>query len=232
MSSIKVFLATIYPQVRFKHLKEASFNQIRDFDRDARTNFPPSKSAWSNFYEKGTGKKIHKKLGEHLKDKQDGHCCYCKDKIFHGANANIEHVLPIRWYPMFAFTYHNLALACATCNALKTKDDWFELNVINLYYRKNVFTCYHPNIDNYDDHVEIFSIRTNKLHIRTFVGKTQKGKKVCKDLLSKVSAFSLKESGNPVVAKTLHSVNTYMEKNPGAVDGDLAAITKRLFLNI
>lgn len=232
MSHMKDFLASIYPQERYQKLKEASFKQIREFDRDARTKVSPAKSTWSDFYEQGTGKKIHKKLSLHLKAKQNGYCCYCRDTIFHGANANIEHILPIKWYPMFAFTYYNFALACATCNALKSKDDWFKLDPIKIFYRKNSFGCFHPNLDDYDEHIELFSIRTNKLNVRTFVGKTPKGKKICNDLLSKVSVFSIKEQGSPVVANTLNLVNKYLEENPGAADGELEALTKRLFLNI
>ncbi|PIB62621.1 HNH endonuclease [Pseudomonas sp. 2995-3] len=229
-ADLKRFVSTLYPNVKLK--RDLALDQIRNFDRCARGNYPPLKSAWSVFYKTGYGKEIHRALGDHLKEKQQGYCCYCQDKIFSRVNGNIEHVLPIKWYPMFAFTYNNLALACATCNAFKSSSDWYHLNAITLLYQGNVFGSYHPNIDTYDDHIVMFHIRTNHLHLRTFVGKTPKGKKICSDLLEKVSIFSLKETGNPIVAKTLQALNYYIEQNPDAMSDDLTAIMNRLYLKI
>lgn len=118
-----IFLKSLYK--KSSKLRREALSCIFEYNEAAHNAFPPRKGIWSKFYEEARGKYIHKKLGKHLLEKQNSLCCYCRDRIFHGKNSNIEHILPIKHYPMFAFDYRNLALACVTCNALKSDDDFF-----------------------------------------------------------------------------------------------------------
>lgn len=200
------------------------------YRNSAKNLYPPRKGIWSRFYEEPRGKYIHKKLGEHLIKKQGSLCCYCRDRVFHGANSNIEHVLPIKHYPMFAFEFNNLALACVTCNALKSDDDLYRIEELVGVYKDNSFECFHPCLDDYEDHVDFLKLQTNRVYVRVFSYKSARGRVLCDELLKKVSLFNVKEQANPVVAEAVKKLGEHLSAKPGCESA--ASILKRLAANI
>lgn len=196
----------------------------------ARTLFPPRKGIWSKFYEEARGKYIHKQFGKHLLKKQNSLCCYCRDKIFHGKNSNIEHILPIRHYPMFAFDYNNLALACVTCNALKSDDDFYRVTNLSRTYNANLFNCFHPAFHSYDEHIDFLKLQTNHIYVRVFRFRTPLGERLCSQHLKKVSLFNIKEQANPIVAEAVRKLGEHLDGKPGYESA--ASTLKRLAANI
>lgn len=231
-SDITCFLMQIYPRAAHAPDRAAAYQQISLFYRGVRRNFPPDKNIWAKFYNTDKGAYLHRKLREYLATRQNQLCCYCQDKIYHHINSNIEHILPIKHYPYFAFSFDNLALSCATCNALKSADDWFKLASVKQSYRRNKFDCFHPRYHSYHEHIEMIRIGTNKVDVRVFIGKTNEGKVICKNLLGKVSNFFLKEKTCPEISKAITSLENYISNNPDAASLALEQITKVLYSKI
>lgn len=178
-------------------------------------NVPHNENLWSSLYADGPmGRNIHKAVAGFLTG-ITGKCCYCQEKIFHNANANIEHILPRDQYPQFTFTPHNLAAACITCNALKTNHDFYNVNRTQLSYSKfkDSWTCFHPNFHNFNDHVRMFCYQSNYVYIRTYIGKTNEGKALCDNHLLKITHYETKASANPVVAASVSQLKGYLSSN-------------------
>lgn len=224
----KGFLRSLY--ANNKSFRTEALNCIRDYRFSARASFPPRKAIWSKFYAEDRGGYIHKKFGEHLLKRQQGFCCYCRDKIFHRKNCNIEHILPIKHYPMFAFEYKNLAAACLTCNALKSDGDFYKVINLKAFYGANSFTCFHPVLDEYNDHVDFLKIQTNHIYVRVFRHRTGPGQILCSEHLKKVSLFNVKEQANPVVAEVIKKLGEHLDGKPGYESAHSAL--KRLAANI
>lgn len=222
------FVKSLYS--KSSKLRREALSCIFVYRSAAHNLFPPRKGIWSKFYEEARGKYVHKQLGKHLIKGQNSLCCYCRDRIFHGKNSNIEHILPIRHYPMFAFDYNNLALACVTCNALKSDDDFYRVNNLTRNYNTNIFECFHPNFHKYNEHIEFLKLQTNHIYVRFFRFRTSHGERLCSELLRKVSLFNIKEQANPVVAEAVKKLGEYLDGKPGYESA--ASTLKRLAANI
>lgn len=222
------FVKSLYSKT--PKLRREALCCILEYRSAAHNIFPPRKGIWSRFYEEARGKYIHGKLGETLLKRQGGVCCYCRDRIFHGKNANIEHVLPIRHYPMFAFDYNNLALACVTCNALKSDDDFYRVDRLVGDYNVNFFECFHPNFHEYNEHIDFLKLQTNHIYVRLFRFRTVYGERLCTEHLRRVSLFNIKEQANPVVAEAVKKLGEHLDGKPGYESA--ASVLKRLAANI
>ncbi|WP_370683478.1 HNH endonuclease [Pseudomonas syringae pv. atrofaciens] len=228
LQSKNEFLKRLYK--KNKKLRSEALRCILKYRADATNIAHPIKGIWSNFYAEPRGKYVHATLSTHLLHRQGSLCCYCRDKIFHKRNCNIEHILPIKHYPMFAFEYKNLAAACLTCNALKGDEDFFNIVGALKKYDSNVMNCFHPVLHSYDDHVDFMKIQTNHIYVRVFSHRTAFGERLCSEHLKKVSIFNIKERSNPVVAEAVRKLGEHLDGAPGY---ECASSTlKRLAANI
>lgn len=160
---------------------------------------PIPHNLWGSFYAEASGAYLHKKLSGFLLGQQNNFCSYCKEKIYHGANLNIEHVFSRKKYPQFTFTLKNLSAICITCNAIKSSKDYHNLDEDNLDYARYeiALTCYHPNYHDFDSHINMLVIQTNRIYVRTYVGKSMEGKEFCKAHLNSLTTFAYKKAANP-----------------------------------
>ncbi|QKS83713.1 HNH endonuclease [Pseudomonas bijieensis] len=227
-SSRASFVKSLYSR-SIKYHREA-LSCILEYRSAAHNQFPPRKGIWSKFYEEARGKYIHKKLSKHLLERQKSLCCYCRDRIFHGKNSNIEHILPIKHYPMFAFDYNNLALACVTCNALKSDNDFYRVKNLSGNYKANLFDCLHPIFHTYDEHVDFLKLQTNHIYVRVFRFRSSLGERLCSEHLKQVSLFNIKEQANPTVAEAVKKLGEHLDGKPGYESA--ASTLKRLAANI
>lgn len=210
--------------------RREAFRILAEYRSATRTSFPPRKGVWSKFYEEKQGKYIHGKLTKYLQRKQISFCCYCREKIYHGKNSNIEHILPIKHYPMFAFEYHNLALACVTCNAIKSDNDFYRVVDLKLDYVNNSFDCFHPAVHDYNEHIDFLVFQSNYVYVRVFKFRTRFGERLCVEHLRKVSIYNVKEQANPVVSEAVKKLGEYLDGKPGYENASSAL--RRLATNI
>ncbi|MBK3449543.1 HNH endonuclease [Pseudomonas haemolytica] len=210
---VSAFLGGLYKTQRSNRF--AAWRLILRYHAACRKVFPPRKAVWGKFYNEPKGAYIHKALSEHLQAKQMSLCCYCRDKIYHRKNSNIEHILPIARYPMFAFEYSNLALACVTCNALKSHKDYFRVAALSADYTANVFDCFHPSVHDYNDHIDFILFQTNHIYVRVFKSRSVIGDRLCVEHLKDVSIYGVKEQVNPVVAGAVKKLGEFLNGKPG-----------------
>lgn len=59
-----------------------------------------------------------------LSEESGGKCIYCESKIGATTRGDVEHILPKSKFPLLAYEWGNLALACNECN--RRKNDYFE----------------------------------------------------------------------------------------------------------
>lgn len=171
---------------------------------------------WATMYnDTPYGRKLYDAITQQLSN-SSSRCAYCQDKVFHNANVNIDHVLPASIYPQFTFKKNNLVVACVTCNALKSDDDYFALQNAGSYYPglSNVWNCFHPVHHIYADHIDRFVIQTNHIHLRAYIGRTPAGVSICTGLLAKVSEFETKAAANPKVAQAIENLGIYITQYP------------------
>lgn len=176
---------------------------------------PLEKNLWSQLYLDGAvGKNAHKAASKYLIG-MTGRCCYCQERIFHFANFNIDHVLPREAYPQFTFWPENLAAACITCNAIKSSLDYFNVSVKELNYRRygKSWQCFHPNFHRYHEHVEMIVFQTNNFYVRAYIGITPQGKELCKNLLAKITEYSVKSSVNKEIDKAILGLQSVMAQS-------------------
>ncbi|MCD5329372.1 HNH endonuclease [Chromobacterium piscinae] len=170
---------------------------------------------WATMYNDAPyGRKLYDAITQQVSN-SSSRCAYCQDKVFHGANLNIDHILPASIYPQFTFTKANLVVACVTCNALKSDRDYYTLQNPGRYYpnSSNNWQCFHPVHHVYAEHIDRFVIQTNHIHLRAYIGKTSAGVAICTNLLVNVSEFEAKAVANPNVAQAINNLNTYMAKH-------------------
>lgn len=173
---------------------------------------PSPQNMWSSFYENTLGKYIHGHLSKFLAEAQENYCVYCREKIFHKANANIEHVLSRNGYPQFSFTLKNLALICVTCNAIKGGKDYHNFDKESFDYEAGALnlTCYHPQYHKFHEHINLFCMQTNTIYVRTYVGTTPEGIEFCRSHLNKLTAYLNKKPTNPVGAAEIEKVGLFL----------------------
>lgn len=208
------FWKTIYPKSQTYRVSAKKL--IMKYIRLSKMNRDRS-SLWSNFYSEGSqGKYIHGKIGEYLKNIQIDYCCYCQEKILHNKNFNIDHVLPRQIYPQFSFKMENFAAACITCNAIKTNNDWFKLPIPSDYPKQaTALACYHPNLHNFNDHIDMICIQSNRIYLRAYSGKTNKGKALVEKHLKSLCIYSAKTMGSPNVATAIENLTIFLGKTAG-----------------
>lgn len=66
------------------------------------------------------GRYAHPDIKSALVAETDGKCAYCESKLRHITHGDIEHILPKSLVPNRWFDWHNLTLACDTCNSKKS----------------------------------------------------------------------------------------------------------------
>lgn len=196
---------------RNKKLKKVASDLVLDFHYRCQVR-PVPLNLWGDFYASPSGSYLHGKLSEVLLTGQDNYCAYCREKIYHNVNSNIEHILPRKGYPQFTFTLKNLSSICITCNAIKSSKDYHGLDQGNLDYGafENVLTCYHPNYHQFDDHVNMLCIQTNRIYVRTYVGKTDAGREFCKAHLNGFTTYSYKKNANPAGAAAIEKLASFV----------------------
>ena len=158
------------------------------------------------------GKKIQAFIKSHLMTTQRQRCCYCKRYLVSSGHArHVEHVLPGSVYPQYVFMLRNLAVSCVECNLLKTKDVWWALASTSLKYPipDKLRTCFHPNIDTYDSEIRFVRISTNHFSFSCYYGLTDKGRHLCKELLSKVSHKELILANDTVMNDAITKVANF-----------------------
>ncbi len=216
----------IYPKNRPARIEAEELR--RTFQARCR-HLPVPSGLWPQFFKSRRGKYLHQTLSTYLLERQADYCCYCQDRIFVKANANIEHILPRAVYPQFSFTYHNFAMACTTCNALKSDDDWYGLPTGEFNYskhRKN-FTVFHPNFHDYNQHIKLFCIQSNHIYVRAYFGKTDIGRKLYDAHLRKLTVYSVKSKANPSIAKAVDKLANYLA-NKGTSNAAAQGMLKTL----
>lgn len=219
------FWKTVY--TRNKKRKTQAEATLRLHNQYARQNPPPIK-LWSSYYNAPSGAYVHGKLSDYRLKQQQNFCCYCQERIFSKVNANIEHIFPSAVYPQFTFMFHNLAMSCGPCNSFKSNDDWFQVNKAELKYFKHQknWSAFHPNFDDFNEHVRLFGIQTNRIHVRTYVGITPKGQKLCSDHLHKLTTYEIKGKANPSVVEALEKLSLFLAKVPTATPAAQAVLQK------
>lgn len=121
-------------------------------------------------------KKIHR-FHFHLTEKT---CCYCQ-KNMHGEFKMVidpEHILPSSVYKELSYTIWNLSVACKRCNMLikKARTDFLNNEIEDQKNSAHYFFI-HPNIDKYEDHLELEAFQRGKRRIFKYLINSQdKGK--------------------------------------------------------
>jgi 5-methylcytosine-specific restriction endonuclease McrA len=167
---------------------------------------------WGTMYkDTHLGPKVHSAIRSHL-TQLTNRCGYCQERIFHNANVNIDHILPKVTFPQFTFSVENLVAACVTCNAIKAERDFYGLapGVMNYSQHNGSWSCFHPRLHTYDDHIRLISVQTNHFHVRAFIGKTPEGISLCNQFLNKVTEFGTKAQANPQIAQAVNSLETLL----------------------
>lgn len=181
-----------------KTSRATAYEVVQDFYYRCRQR-PSPQNMWSDFYANKFGKYIHGHTSKFLVDAQNNFCVYCYERIFHKANANIEHILPRRHYPQFTFSLENLVVICITCNAIKGDKDYHKLDMNGVDYDayKLALTCYHPKYHKFNEHINLFCMQTNMIYVRTYVGTSVEGKEFCNSHLNNITAYYNKKAANP-----------------------------------
>jgi 5-methylcytosine-specific restriction endonuclease McrA len=181
-----------------KNSRAEAFELVQDYYYRCRQR-PLPENMWSSFYATTFGKYIHGHTSEFLAKAQDNFCVYCRERIFHKANANIEHILSRKNYPQYSFKLKNLALICVTCNAIKGATDYHAFDKDGTDYDGDAanLKCFHPQYHKFHDHINFFCMQTNVIYVRTYVGVSPEGMEFCQKHLSKITAYLSKAPGNP-----------------------------------
>lgn len=118
---------------------------------------------------------IKEKIKKHLLKKQLENCCYCKKNLSGEFSIviDIEHILPKSKYPKFMFDLMNLAISCKRCNMKIKKNDIAFLNDFffqsESYFDTKGYNIVHPNLDVYDNHLQLYSIQRGSVKIIKYI---------------------------------------------------------------
>jgi uncharacterized protein (TIGR02646 family) len=100
---------------------------------------------------------------------QIARCAYCKQKVSLKSplDSHVEHIAPKSLHPSFMFEPKNLCVICSDCNLIKRNQETIKeipdtiitKNKPRKQYPKSSesFKIVHPHLDNYDEHIVIFS---------------------------------------------------------------------------
>jgi hypothetical protein len=107
-------------------------------------------------------------------------CCYCRLSMssWHRMTIDVEHVLPKQSYPEFTFDPRNLNISCKRCNMeIKGTDISFYLGLPNEpnFFRSDLYSFVHPNLDNTDEHLQILSVQVGINLLIFYYKPTPKG---------------------------------------------------------
>lgn len=97
-------------------------------------------------------------------------CCYCQKSFAddHPLAVDIEHVLPKSKFHMLAITAVNLTVACKRCNMTikKSRIDFLHgrtiAEVSGIYDQSETYEFVHPNLDEYDQHLQLLTTSIGK----------------------------------------------------------------------
>jgi len=183
-------------------------------------HFPVPTTLWTEFFAETAGSYIHRSLSSYLLEKQSGYCCYCQERIFTKVNAAIDHILPRSFYPQFTFTFHNLALACVTCNGLKSNENWYQLPFAELKYSKHrkAFQVFHPKFHEFNEHVDMLCMQTNYIYVRTYFGRTDEGRELCLQHLNKIAVYAVKSKANTQAVKAIEDLGKFISTADTSTD--------------
>jgi len=170
-----------------------------------------------------TGKLLRKHLREFLENEQGNKCCYCQRPLVNISHAKpIEHVLPRQPFVQHTFNFWNLAVACFDCNHAKSNKFWVNQALADeaeYPSPKDFVDSYHPRFHIYDEHVRFVRVQTNSVNISLYVGQTEQGKNLCKNLLKTISAKDILLCSNLVLKQSIDKLYDHMP----SLDGEAAA---------
>ena len=133
---------------------------------------------WSEDRIKGVKRKIKSKLMEN----RGATCCYCMANL-HGESldVDVEHVLPKTGdFESEMFIMTNLSISCKRCNMeMKGEDvDFYLDDKTKDYYRSEKYLFIHPNLDEYENHLDYVAISKNRIRIVKYrvVNNSEKGR--------------------------------------------------------
>ncbi|WP_189004083.1 HNH endonuclease [Deinococcus roseus] len=121
---------------------------------------------------------IYRKIKQILLTSQRQICYYCQKNLrdIDNDDWHIDHIVSIDEDDRHVFTEKNLVLACKWCNRRKNDKSTLVKKLKTKAYSESSANYYivHPRLDNYFDHIEIFSSII-------YTGKTSKGERTCFD---------------------------------------------------
>lgn len=197
--------------------------EARSFLRMWRRHAAENKKAWSDFrdavFREGNrsteGSVLISLLRQHLVGIQGGRCCYCRRLLQGIAYAKpIEHVLSRADYPQYTFLYRNLAVSCYDCNHSKKAKNWSGWKIGRKGYvpAGRCAKFFHPRLHKFDDHVRFLRIETNGTSISVYVGLTDQGRQICRDLLQHTAGRELLTSANKRIASAMEKLKVQIDR--------------------
>ena len=182
--TVPVLLKTKKPKVFlfFKCLNKAQYRRADD-----------SKITWKKAHSDPVIKSHIDSLKSLLVDIQGNRCAYCDLPLQPNGNVRqIEHSLPSSEFKNLIFCLDNLSVACALCNGVKLTSIWTDLiprTSKSLRVRNSVdhIDFYLPSHHVHEEHIISITIKINGFLVYIFKGRTDIGRKLCRDLLSKVA---------------------------------------------
>ncbi|WP_419175839.1 HNH endonuclease [Desulfosediminicola sp.] len=169
-------------------------------------------------------KSVKKKIKDFCLTKNDDRCCYCGRNL-HGEFSlviDIEHILPKSLFLKHMFTIKNLSASCKRCNMLlkKNKVDFLIKTspIPKRLFRSKYYQFIHPNLDNYDSHLELLSVQSGRKRLIKYsvVNDSKKGSYTYDYFKLKVlelNSFDTAQGGkkraeiaNPLIAKKYEKI--------------------------
>ncbi|MDH0730140.1 hypothetical protein N5F23_01530 [Pseudomonas sichuanensis] len=161
-----------------------------------------------------TGKLLRKHLRDFLEQEQGHKCCYCQRPLVNISHAKpIEHILPRQPFVQHTFNFWNLAVACFDCNHAKSNKFWASPappTVADYPKPEEFINSYHPRFHIYDEHVQFVRVQTNTVNISIYIGQTEQGKELCKNLLKTISAKDILLCSNLALKESIDKLYDYM----------------------
>lgn len=139
-------------------------------DKEAISKASPKQNK-GNDWEKECLNDFKLRLKNHLRERQNGRCAYCRCKIHEGeASIEIEHIIPKNKKPEWMYEPINLCLSCKRCNTAKghLKEVLSDPTRENFPVAGNDYLLVNPYYDRYSDNIELIDGIMYK-------GKTKKG---------------------------------------------------------
>lgn len=127
--------------------------------------------------------RLKRKIKDNFIFNDTSKCCYCS-RLFVGEFRmviDIEHVLPQQAFQSEMFNLLNLNVSCKRCNMeIKNDNIDFIQNIEAMgtdYYNPIHYKIIHPNLDNYENHLLLKTIRSGDLIFIKYIKQNElKGK--------------------------------------------------------